>query len=182
MNAYCINLDSKKKRWEQSMVEFKREGLVVSRFPAIANPKHPRSGCLASHRAIIKKEAETGSVSTAIFEDDVVFIAKPDHNFHFLELPEDWDLLSYGSIPGTFELYSEHLVRIVSAKKAHAMIFSCRVYDTIINAKNKSFDRMLNDSVYPRGKSFCVNPVIAIQRGFDEDIARFNSHVSGLKK
>ena len=67
--VYCINLDSRKDRWKECVIEFNKIGILdeVERFSAV---KHERgiAGCTLSHYEIIKKCKKDGCKNVLIFE------------------------------------------------------------------------------------------------------------------
>src|SRR4030095_11462075 len=78
----CINLDRRRRRWQQMQVKFARHGIhSVCRFTAIDGnevelPKDwahtPGAyGCLRSHVEVVRKARDRRVSSVLIFEDDV---------------------------------------------------------------------------------------------------------------
>lgn len=102
---YCINLDRRDDRWQESLAEFNKIHCKVSRFSAIdgetielpksANLNKNEYGCLMSHYKIMEQISYQTDGEFLIFEDDVVF--KQDFNVDFLkfynQLPNDWDMV-----------------------------------------------------------------------------------------
>ena len=181
LNAYCINLDRATGKWEKVSRVFHNLRVPVSRFSAVVG-KTPHIGCMESHQAILNLSKHENKPMVLIFEDEVrmynnwfdIFIKG------FSELPEDWDALYLGTSPGTMTKYSPWLLKIESCKTAHAILFNKRCYDILINSKHKSFDCLLNSYLLPRGKSFCLNPMVAWQSNRKEIVKRFNAYVKGL--
>jgi len=52
---YCINLDSEKGRWKNTIAQAEQLGFAerVQRFSAIETPENHHIGCALSHRGVI---------------------------------------------------------------------------------------------------------------------------------
>tara|TARA_R100000315_G_C5227664_1_gene138678 strand:+ start:199 stop:870 length:672 start_codon:yes stop_codon:yes gene_type:complete len=123
--AYCINLDRRKDRWEFSCVQFEKNNIEVKRFPAVDGlklqkeiPESPSKlddvyikfiekwspmtwGAVAlnlTRRILLQKAKEKKIESIIIFEDDVLFVDNFESKFFNLsyKVPEDWDMLYLG--------------------------------------------------------------------------------------
>lgn len=160
---FCINLDSRSDRWIRVQKEFHYVHIDPERFSAIVHPKR-HVGCRMSHQAIVGMARDSGWDKVLIFEDDTVF--HPDTITIFddavKQLPAQWDLLYFCCVPGTLEEHTNSLTRIVSCKMGNAVVFNRTIYDIVLASKEQSMDRT-NLLVHPRGKSFCIKPMIAEQ-------------------
>lgn len=160
---YCINMDEHKKRWILVQREFERVGITAERFSGIRH-KHKHVGCRLSHQAIIRKARDEGWERVLIFEDDTVFRPGAVSVFDTAvkRLPDEWDLFYFCCIRGSLEYYSEYLFKINSCKMGNAVIYNKSIYDIALKSREQSMDRT-NLLIHPRGKSFCVDPMIAEQ-------------------
>jgi spore maturation protein CgeB len=103
---YCINLDRRTDRWEQSTREFEKNGLTVERVSAIDGNmlgvnryvNKWEQGCYQSHMAVLQKIVENGYARTLVLEDDIEFI--PNVQDYFVRsvkfIPANWKMLYFG--------------------------------------------------------------------------------------
>ena len=123
---YCLNLDSRKDRWNSVSKKFKKYGIRANRFSAVDGSskeciakyksivrndkgkskklgyKVIRSsgalGCILSYRKIIKHAKANGHKKILILEDDVIFSKNFNQEFcKVLDLTRGWKLLYLGS-------------------------------------------------------------------------------------
>ena len=100
------------------------------------------------------KECRDFGGNAAIFEDDVLFVDPGVIGDAVFELPADWDILYLGAnitdgVPGATERppvrHSAHLFRIGAAWTSHAICYSERAIDWIVNDYNPDSGRMFDD-------------------------------------
>ena len=104
---YCINLDSRKDRWEKCKEKFALLGIEdrVERFSGITlshlpdlNPKiRGRAGCVLSHASILRKAMELQLGNYLVLEDDFDLCYDSNECLKSLsssqkELPNDWHI------------------------------------------------------------------------------------------
>ncbi len=161
--AYYINLKRDILRVPVALSEFSSVSIEVERFDAIVHSK-PHVGCRKSHQAIIQIAKDRNWDKVIIFEDDIRFHGNVNTAFDLAvkQLPKEWDLFYFGCKPGTLKYYSQNLNMVHSCKLSHAVIYNRSIYDIILNSKEKSMDRT-NLLIHPRGKSFCMIPMVCEQ-------------------
>jgi len=196
---YCINLDHRTDRWNESLLEFKKLGIEneverVSAFhmsPGIA-------GCTWSHLECIKLAKKNNFKNVLILEDDILFnteIFFDTLNNTFEQLNSKsliYDILYLGANLYGHEnqLIDKNLAKIVAAKAGHAYIINSTVYDFIISSyENINWsdtfnwyhgnpNRMNIDYWYRNiqlmGNSYGVYPAIADQRPGYSDLLQYN--------
>lgn len=137
--TYCINLDSRRDRWEQVTYQFEQVGIEnsVTRVPAIIH-EDPRRGCLESHFFCIRDAVENGYENILIFEDDVYFLNYDNKVLSdvvdSLEHDCRWDLFYLGGnvmYPAKFVHKHIFKARFFST---HAYIVNCRAFKKIFHA------------------------------------------------
>jgi GR25 family glycosyltransferase involved in LPS biosynthesis len=141
---YCINLDKRKDRWEECVVQFNKIGILdeVERFPAVEH-EMGITGCTLSHYEIIKKCKEDGHKNVLVFEDDIKF--HDVDNFHKLlesslyqasKHDSRYDMFYLGgNLKGSSNVrVDENLVRLDNVKTTHAYAISDTIYDVFIDA------------------------------------------------
>ena len=147
---YCINLDSRKDRWEKCVSKFSLLGIrdKVERFPAISlshlkdlNPKiRGRAGCALSHASILRKAKDLKLNNYLVLEDDFDLCHPPDECLDSLsksssQLPENWNIFylggnltdEYGVFP--LENFSENLFRLNSCHTTHSFAVNSTFYE-----------------------------------------------------
>ncbi len=143
-HAVCINLDSKKLKWEQMQKRFDQIHIKdrVKRFSAISTPEFHHTGCALSHRKIIEQAKLYGYESVLVFEDDSLMLSGADVFLsHALKELQDrqWKILYLGGANHRFEF---ELVEGCSNLKevpkfrltcTHALIYHHSVYDELLD-------------------------------------------------
>lgn len=174
-----INLDKRADRWQTTEFELDRVGIKAERFSAFDGDN--------KHRAFNRSQwtvlNECKDYRTMlILEDDVEF----KNYFHFqhavTELPDDWDVLYLGAnINGTkLERYSDHLVKIRNSYTTHAVAYSKKMAQWIVEnfPYHKEeyeregliiYDEWLRVNVQEQFNCFLIAPMIAWQKpGFSD--------------
>jgi GR25 family glycosyltransferase involved in LPS biosynthesis len=149
---YCINLDSRKDRWEKCKEKFELLGITdrVERFPAITlshlpdlNPKiRGRAGCALSHAAILRRAIDLKLNNYLVLEDDFDLCHDPDQCLKSLELsqkelPKDWHIFYLGGNLtkeyGIFPLrnFSDNLFNLDSCHTTHSFAVNFYFYDAL---------------------------------------------------
>jgi hypothetical protein len=155
---FCINLDSRKDRWEYVQEEFNKMGILgrVKRFPAIQK-NNGKLGCYLSHTEIIRYAKRSNLKNVLIFEDDIeisydfnlLFPKVIDqfngyNNWHLFYLgwylvkvkPEN-DINGYGfGLLEKFLQIDNNLIIPSCLVSTHAYAVNNLIYDKIINDYN----------------------------------------------
>lgn len=165
--VYCINLDSRTDRWEESLTEFKKLKWPVERFAGFAPVN-------AAYIACIKKASEFKS--SLILEDDVEFSDLTHLDEALSALPEDWDLVSLGAnlpVHHHFKL-SDHLYKYENGWAAQAVGYSQKMMNWMVDNFNPMggviYDEWMRREMLPRFKCYIVKPMVAFQRPSFSDI------------
>jgi GR25 family glycosyltransferase involved in LPS biosynthesis len=138
---YCLNLDQRPDRWENSLRRFSALNIAtrVERFPAISTPSNHHAGCARSWRAMIAQARDRGLANFLGIEDDAIFL---DNTVDVVSagLSEleghDWDLLYLGGaawqtpaeIPGHVSLQSPRGLTCT-----HALAVNHKAYDRLLD-------------------------------------------------
>tara|TARA_R110002020_G_scaffold381800_1_gene592702 strand:- start:8689 stop:9312 length:624 start_codon:yes stop_codon:yes gene_type:complete len=185
---YCINLDRRKDRWEETEKELSKWGLLdqVERYSAVAgdNIKGNYSislgnvGLIETNVEIIKIAKEKKYKNILILEDDIEF-TESILNFesYFNSLPEKYDMVWLGGnhnihMGKTVNKLNDKIIKLHSTYATHAVIINESMYDVISHLllkKQKPIDVYYCDLQ----KSFdCYGfyPNIALQRASFSDI------------
>jgi GR25 family glycosyltransferase involved in LPS biosynthesis len=134
MHTYCINLERRPDRRRDVEKEFHREELdLVEFFTATDGCSHTKMnkgecGCTDSHIRVWRDIVKQGYPYALVFEDDARLVS------HFREkldqiiskLPDDWDYVNLGSIPG-FRLFEKRISNKIikgSSTTAHCYLIS----------------------------------------------------------
>ncbi len=187
--SYCVNLDSRKDRWEQSQKEFEKIHFYPERFSAIQD-EIPARGCYRSHLAILK-EAYDKNANVLIFEDDIEFVhpLSPENALQYGDINgvieqamEDltvlnwWDMFYLGgNILRHFYQVSPVLAKLTHCQSTHAYGVNKKFLPQLIAhlEKNKNIlDVLYADTVIPFSNCFITIPMLAIQRTDYSDIEK----------
>jgi GR25 family glycosyltransferase involved in LPS biosynthesis len=186
---YCINLDKRLDRWEESQKEFQKINIEVERYSAfdgnkIKNvenlfvghfEKAGQFGCLISHLNIIKKAKESKIPSVVILEDDVVFCDNfnQEFNLSMIEMPKDWDMIFFGSnhVHSPIKI-SDRICKLRRAYSAHCYVIRDRMYDELIGLiepMNEPLD-VTYANIQSTHNCYVFNPHLVWQRPGYSDI------------
>jgi GR25 family glycosyltransferase involved in LPS biosynthesis len=187
-SIFCVNLDRRIDKWEESLLEFEKWGIEnVQRFSAYdgkklnskeTSIKTSELGLVLSNIDIVEKCLQENSNNLLILEDDCYFTPEIQS---FVELsqqiPDDWDLLYFGGNHNSHKgvdppiQVSKNLVQVHHTFSTHAVGINKKFFRTLldrISKKNAPLDVMLTD-LQKGCKAYCFSPSIAFQRvGFSD--------------
>ncbi len=188
---YCINLDRRPQKWEQSKDEYKKYEIEgVQRFSAfdgntldVSGIRIQKSeyGLVLSNIEIIKKSQSEGLQNVLILEDDCIFtedIRRFDELIN--EVPSDWDLLYFGGNHNGHKgieqpkQISKNVVKIHYTFATHAVAINGKFFYSFLEKISKTdapLDVMLTD-LQKNCNAYCFSPSIAKQRPGYSDIQR----------
>ena len=132
---YCINLDRRPDRWEESLKEFERLNIDVNRVSAIDGGA---SGLTQTNYNILNEAILNNYENILILEDDVKFIDCFYEKFNnkMGYLPKDWDLLYLG---GCNETSGSNIQIITGDKNIEFNVKTCKSLDyEICKTKNNT--------------------------------------------
>ena len=173
--CFCINLDDRKDKWEETQAAFKYTGIVPIRFPAIRHSEGWR-GCGASHVAIARDAIHKGHPWILVIEDDCMPSADfaerwPAVKKQLWENRGAWDIFLAGPtyLQGPVKPLGENLIEIDSAFATHFYVLNAAAYERAI-AWNP--DRHGPIDVYYSNEFRIVttHPILATQRPTISDI------------
>lgn len=79
--CFCINLDKRADRWEESLQEintnFGTKDGFVQRWSGFHHPTHGHSGCSRSHRELLRHVVKQGYQRVLVLEDDFAVVTLP---------------------------------------------------------------------------------------------------------
>lgn len=169
---YCINLDSRKDRWQEVVGRFEVLGISenVKRVSAVMD-KDPRIGCMHSHVQCVADAQKNKYNNILIFEDDVDFIEqnKPDFQgiIESLEKDRKWDLFYLGGAPMYPASFRSKHVFKSRFFSTHAYIVNKRAFDKIQLAESPIDFWYCFNTV-----SYGLYPLYAIQGASYSDIRK----------
>ena len=149
---YCINLSSRKDRWDNCEKQFIDFNILdkVQKFEAVKfNNKNlsakanAQIGCTLSHYNILKEAAKKKYSKILVLEDDFSFTKSFDYTNIKLkqsasELPENWDIFYFGAyfVKGydyePIEKYSKNLLKVNTGFYTHALSYSLNGINKIL--------------------------------------------------
>lgn len=172
---FCVNLDKRTDRWEESKKEFHKIGFDnICRFSAIEH-ENPVIGCALSHFAIMELY-KNHDKHLLIFEDDVQFINNYMHIERYLEEVQtlNWDMLYLGAnITQPFYPISDTLAKVYHAQSTHAYCINKSQIVYLLSFQNqigKPLDLIYAENVFL--KNYITIPMLAIQRPSYSDIEK----------
>lgn len=146
--TFCVNLDSRKDRWEEAQKEFRKHSLKVERIPGIDGSKmnldfppeikEGAVGCALSQLFCLKYAKQLGLNTFLFLEDDIEFDNDVNNLFnqYIMEVPPLWDMLYLGGqhFHGmNLEQVSEHIFKCEYTLCAHSVAINRTVYDRFID-------------------------------------------------
>jgi hypothetical protein len=167
--CYCINLDERPERWEETRDAFKETGITPQRFPATRHTVGWK-GCGASHVAVIREAQRRGYPWVLIIEDDCApsdTIAEkwPALCQELWETREHWDVFLGGPthIQAPAEHLTSNLLMIDHAYALHFYVICRENYDRALKWDPEEHGQI---DVYYADifRIATVTPIIAVQR------------------
>ena len=178
---FCINLDSRPDRWEESKIEFSKMGVLdrIIRVPGVLHSK-PFYCCHLSHAKCLEISLEKVADKILIFEDDVEFFPEAYENLTqaVIELPLDWDMFYLGANLDKYEAYqeSEHIIRLTGAFSTHAYAVKNTLFNELLkinlDPEVGNNDVCFANIVHPIYNCFMTWPLVAGQRKNYSDIQK----------
>jgi glycosyl transferase, family 25 len=185
---YCINLDRRKDRWEETENELKKWGLLdqVERYPAVdgASLDNPYSinngelGILTTHINLISDAKEKNYENVLILEDDIEFTKNIINVDKYMELvPTDWDMIYFGGnhnkhMGKTIDMINDKIIKLNETYGIHCVAINNSMYDVILETIPKimkPIDVYYSD-LQKSYECYGFNPSIALQRVGYSDI------------
>ena len=182
--CYCINLDDRPEKWEETKAAFEGTGIKPKRFSAIRHTEGWR-GCGASHVAIVREAMRHSHPWILVVEDDCV--PAPDFTNRWpvvkkalWEERDAWDIFLAGPtyIQGPLQPVGNELVQIGQGFATHFYVLHASAYEKVL-AWNP--DRHGPIDVYYSDQLRIVTsqPILATQRNGVSDIK--NKEISYAK-
>jgi GR25 family glycosyltransferase involved in LPS biosynthesis len=185
---FCINLDRRKDRWEETVQELKKWGVFegINRISAVdgnkikntTKLKNGELGLLETHLKILRNAKTKKYKNILLIEDDIEFTKEIQNlESYFNELPKNWDMLWFGGNHNThagnkINLVSDKIIKCNNTYSTHCFAINNSVYDILIDIilkREKPVDVYYSD-IQKTHNCFSFNPSIAIQRPSFSDI------------
>jgi glycosyl transferase family 25 len=200
---YCINLKKRPDRWEKSLKEFEKLGIVddVIKFDAI-DIQPGIIGCTKSHYEIVKLAKKDGCKNVLIFEDDLECVMGDVNDIiskcmdQLNKYDKEYDMLYFGgNITEEKSLFSrvdDNLSKMSMCKTTHAYVLNSSMFGLIINSFDNidwndnwnwsqqnqhrfNIDKWYINNIHSRGKTYGVYPCLFNQRNNFSDLLNRNS-------
>jgi len=156
---YCLNLNCRKDRWEESVREFDKWNISnqIERFTAVDGStimnnfaiNNGELGLIMTHLDILSEAITQKYQTILVVEDDIQFtdgIIQLDH--YFKMLPSDWDMIWFGAnhnihCGNKLKMINDSIIKCRNAFATHCIAFNHTIFSTAINLiknKNKPVD------------------------------------------
>lgn len=166
--CYCINLDDRPERWEETKALFEETSIVPKRFPGIRHSEGWR-GCGASHVAIAREAMRKGLPWVLILEDDCDPVADftdrwPTVKEALWNERDSWDMFLGGPtfIQGPAEPLGP-LTRIQGAYALHFYVLRASAYEKAL-AWNPDRHGPIDVYYSDQFRIVTTTPLLAVQR------------------
>lgn len=184
---YCINLDKRVDRWEESIKVFEKYQINVERISAIdgsklENNSRIKNGNVAltlTVNGIIKDAINNNYDKILILEDDIEFTDNIlNFNTDIQHLPENWDLLYFGGNHNLHMGYNpptkinEFFCKLHHTYSSHAIGMSkngLKLVSDMLLGEIKEIDVMYA-GLQKNSNTYCFNELTATQRISYSDI------------
>ena len=176
----CINLRSRKDRFEQAQSVFTAYSIPVTWFFTDRHPNGGIQGCFESHLSCISQSYLKGDETCLIFEDDVVDSVYAKNTkllqeaINFMNNNQTWELFYLGTCPDilgskTYSVRSYPSVLNMRSLCTHAYVIHRRYMEKIIKT---SFSNVPIDYIYLfNQQAYGIYPSIFYQRASGSDIS-----------
>jgi glycosyl transferase family 25 len=195
-HIYCINLDRREDRWKESVREFEKHSMAVTRFRAIDGNIHGIEkengasdgdiGCTLSHLELVRELKANNIHYALVLEDDVTFIDNFNSFFSqfIFEVPEDWDMIYLGgNHVGDLTPVSDHVFKTTKTFTTHAYLIKNTVYDEVIrlHGQGKKQVDVYYAEIHEKYNCYVIRPHLAWQRESYSDIQGANVEYKFLR-
>lgn len=142
---YCINLDKRVDRWEETLFELDKldlrektirfsaiDGYLIENKSRLLNGEY---GLNLTHIKLLKEAIKNNYDNVLIFEDDIEFMGNYEFIHSFLnQVPSDWDIIYLGGnhIQSPIKV-SHNIGLVVKTYTTHALIINSRVFKFLID-------------------------------------------------
>ena len=182
---YCVNLECRPDRWEQTVKEFEKLGpeYTLNRFNAIHDAKNPIAGCAKSFLTLIQMAKDQDMHAILVGEDDMAFCSKSAEYWEksVSELPDNWDILSGGMYyTQNRKKVSNTLCKVDDFASMHFICIRNTCYDKILsyatnNMGRRHIDRFIGKIAAQKQLNVYLTwPMIARQRPSYSDLVKKN--------
>jgi GR25 family glycosyltransferase involved in LPS biosynthesis len=156
--TYCINLDRRTDRWNDSCVpQFRAHGIHVERVSGVDGKLldfahgakyNGRIGCTMSHLKVLKLAKNLGKKDKAVFlilEDDVLFTCEnivAELSTKMIDVPENWDMVFLGAnhlIPP--KNMGNGIIKLIKSYTTHAYMVNSSFLDELIDLLETHINR-----------------------------------------
>lgn len=198
---YCVNLDKRIDRWEESKEQFEKHNLNVDRFSAVDGSIMEGEefeqfkktgqlngvcdghiGCSFSHLQVVRSLKSDGLKNALVLEDDVQFDDELNKKLSSImeQVPDNWDMLYFGgnhaannpNSPGKLVKVTENIFKTTHCLTTHSYAIKNTVYDKIISCINGTAPIDTSYSrVQPYINCYVIRPHLAWQRPSYSEIA-----------
>lgn len=196
-NIYCINLDRRTDRWEDSKKLFDAFNVKVERVSGIED-EVPWQGLRKTVIGVFEDAIEKGYNRILIFEDDIEWDEgfKERLNACWNALPEEWDMFYFSAAHQIWPVKENDLLfRLQWSTAAHAIGFDRKCFTKVLEALRERSDAI--DVVYsklqPKLNAYsCIEPIAWQRRSYSDiegqekwypylkDVGFYNRYFAGL--
>lgn len=197
---YCINLDRRLDRWEESVNLFSIMGFNVKRVSAIEDKEQPWNGLRKTVIGIFREAIALGHEKIVIFEDDIDLDQEnfyTDLKKNMIALPEDWDMFYFSAAHQTWPTQANSMLFKLSwSTAAHAIMFKRKSFERILHKleelENEAID-VIYSKLQPKMNAYCcINPIAWQRRSYSDiereekwypylkDVGFYNKYFNGL--
>jgi hypothetical protein len=124
---------------------------------------------------VIRYSKEAGLDSVLLLDDDCLFVDDFNEKLESLwpHMPEDWDIVSFGEIYGTYTDIYPGIVRTTYSWGGHASLVRNTMYDKLLNTLTGFVwaDEEMNQKLKPSIKFYAFRPYLVTQMPGYSDLA-----------
>lgn len=175
---YCINLDTRADRWQETIEETEQMGWKIERFAALPSFNHT----MVSLMKKIKRNK-----SSLILEDDVWLRNCGHYEKAIGNVPDNWDMISFGAtVQRTHrEKVAEYVWRYYDGWATHMVAYNKKLVNWIADSFDPEcgviYDEWLRLNVLHKFNCYIIKPFVAYQRPDFSDIRnRYADYTNGF--
>jgi hypothetical protein len=173
---YCINLDKRTDRWDETVSLFSHMNISAKRVSGIEDPERPWNGLRKTVIGIFKEAIDLDYEKIIIFEDDIDVDKSKFYNdleICMSHLPEDWDMFYFSAAHQQWPVaINGFLFKLSWSTAAHAIMFRKKAFVAIL----KELEKLENDAIdvtysilQPKLNAYCcINPIAWQRKSFSD--------------